>query len=612
MINLHGADFATLIETFLFSFPRVRAQNVYAKRLSGGFSGAVVGLTWSDDLPPLIVKASPSQHVVKECAGRASIAKSNEKVASKLRQLEALGLSDVSPEIEVNVGRRTEAWRALVYLYSGAVNPGIADEWVDFQTALEQMVHSGRYSEDLLRRWLDHLTQQLRLPAGGPARPLSYFLPAVAWDEFVNPVLHTAAAFVCTEEARELSEMEGWWRATTSRSKGPAAVQDHGPIHGDLRFANILVEPTTSAVELIDFGSAREGHVFADLAKFECDVLLRLHADPNDANASEAMRLEVLNAAAHRGLAPDAPKANKHLDVFRTLREVYDNRWHFTPQCFSMYRWFVLAELLKRLRWFEDVFASPSGRVALLRAILLMKRAEERLERSPMPFGLLSLTNEMGCTAVYVPNAFSGEANARRNRSKRAALKASKDVRILAETGNAFLHCINQKGAFFEDVHALLKAGGSFRAVVANPYFIEGFGISRAFAAGNRDENGIHETLTEKYRQTRRGHEELRHEFGERIQVRVAHFGLSSSLLLLDSCIFLEPYFYVDRGHRARHQFDTFELELNSTSSVARLFEGHFDFHWTHSTPLDDVEKRQDAFLAALRSMRALTSPVPE
>jgi hypothetical protein len=605
MIHLHTFDFAKLLETFLHAFPGVEVENVFAKRLSGGLSGAVVGLAWSDGLPPLIVKLGPARHIRDEHGGRELLAGSNPNVANMVAELRKVGLDGVSEALDVNLGTRSEPFAALVYLYRGSLNPATADEWIDFQAAFEGFVE-GKYSEVLLRRWLERLAAQVRIPGGVAARPLQKYIPPVGWNEFVTPILNTAAAFLPRREADELRGLETWWHKAIGRGNLNAAVPDEGPIHGDFRFANILLEPTTSRVEVIDFGSAHQGHVFYDLAKFECDLLLRITP------SNEFSRAETLAAAARNGLVQTNASGNRQLDALHLLRETYDNRWHFTADRFSMYRWFLLAELLKRLRWFEEVFTSCEGRIALLRAILFIKRALSGDTTSVAPFATLAVVDDIGCVAAYVPASMPTEVNRRRNESKHSALHGAKDVRLLAETGNAFLHCINQKGAFFEDVHSLLKGGGSFRAVIANPYFIEGYGISNAFGAGHRVGHGIHETLIEKFLQSRRGYDELRRDFGDRIGVRVAKYGLGSSLLLVGSKIFLEPYFYVDRGHRARHQFDTFELELEPPPDAARLFQSHFEFHWSQSIPLEHVEANKETFLSTLDSILALFDGPPK
>jgi hypothetical protein len=47
-------------------------------------------------------------------------------------------------------------------------------------------------------------------------------------------------------------------------------------IHGDFNLENILIEPESGAISLIDFADAREDHVVHDLLRLETDILTRL------------------------------------------------------------------------------------------------------------------------------------------------------------------------------------------------------------------------------------------------------------------------------------------------------------------------------------------------
>lgn len=49
-----------------------------------------------------------------------------------------------------------------------------------------------------------------------------------------------------------------------------------GTVHGDLNLENVLVDPATREVSLIDFATVRQGHVLHDLLRLETEVVIRL------------------------------------------------------------------------------------------------------------------------------------------------------------------------------------------------------------------------------------------------------------------------------------------------------------------------------------------------
>ena len=144
---------------------------------------------------------------------------------------------------------------------------------------------------------------EVTLTPGGPVGdPMERFVPSVQWSRGVNAALHTAAAFV--PDGDRLATMEPWWGKTIRRDFIAPWVC-HTTLHGDLRFANTLVHKgRPDHVEVFDFGNVHEGHLFFDLAKFECDLLFRvtpseIHLqDSNVRNwSAEELRGETIGAA---------------------------------------------------------------------------------------------------------------------------------------------------------------------------------------------------------------------------------------------------------------------------------------------------------------------------
>lgn len=81
-------------------------------------------------------------------------------------------------------------------------------------------------------------------------------------------------------------------------------------IHGDFNFENILIEPETGTVSLIDFAEAREGHVLHDLLRLETEVMTKVV--PNVLNRHNLPADEVLLALyeqLHRAVLQPQPPA---------------------------------------------------------------------------------------------------------------------------------------------------------------------------------------------------------------------------------------------------------------------------------------------------------------
>jgi hypothetical protein len=198
--------------------------------------------------------------------------------------------------------------------------------------------------------------------------------------------------------------------------------------------------------------------------------------------------------------------------------------------------------------------------------------------------------------------------NRERNAAKIAALRVAKTnraaVKILAETGNSFLHF---RGAFYPEVEALLEFG-KLEIVLANPCFVESHGISAAYKdSANLDDAGLRTFLKQKFEDSFSGYISLHSQAGPRIQARIARYAISSTLLMTDEEIYFEPYFRSDRSRRHRRLFETFELRFSARNEhVRKLYTEHFDFHWANSDPLDTDIRFRDRYLAILADVTTI------
>ena len=113
------------------------------------------------------------------------------------------------------------------------------------------------------------------------------------------------------------------------------------PIHGDLNPQNILVDPETREVRLIDFADARRDHVLHDLLRLETSILTRLLPHslqtaglPPDVVVGLQEQLAQEPQMALDGITPDLRKAAGILAAVRNAARTY----LFDPDDWSEYR----------------------------------------------------------------------------------------------------------------------------------------------------------------------------------------------------------------------------------------------------------------------------------
>jgi hypothetical protein len=210
---------------------------------------------------------------------------------------------------------------------------------------------------------------------------------------------------------------------------------------------------------------------------------------------------------------------------------------------------------------------------------------------------------------MYVPSyGYEAAVNRERNAAKSAALREARNsrstVRLLAETGNSYLHF---RGQFYPEIESLLESG-KLEVVIANPYFVESHGISAAYKDSSElDEAGLHSLLKQKFAESFTGYESLRTQAGPRITTRVARYGIGATLLMTDEEIFFEPYFRSDWSHRHRRIFDTFEFRLSARNEhLRKLFSEHFAFHWNNSDAFGEQSRFRDRYLPVLKNVEEI------
>lgn len=579
--------------------------------LQGGYSGLLVALVYAPGRGLFILKAGPTDEIRQEHENRVAF------LGSADEWLVSNQLDSIYGPVEVEIRDHSESWSAMAYRYIGSRTYRELADYSEFggflrSFALPQAAESAppeRTVRACLYKVASLLVRNADLQHEEEGRALVDYLPDVDWERDINACLATAAAL--WSDIEDLRDFRGWYTEAAAAVR-VAPVADRRQIHGDAHLANILVNSVRAEVDLIDFGKGRQAHVFEDLARFEIDLIL--HTTPRHSHNDMLVQDELLETVKLVGdddfALRDSPEEPLHRSCLRMWRQELCAvlRGTSLPGAAMMYRWFLLSECLKRIRWVTNNGPAAAGvdMLSLLRMITALRRMLDGHRYAPDT--VISTTAEaltlLRCTAAYVPmHGHERLTNEKRNRAKEAALHASADrgatVRILAETGYSYLAT---RGVFNSKVIKLLADGASLQMVICNPYFLEAYGISASYDPNGRrlrslapDRLELHADLARKFEASLRGYEILRGEYKSLVEVRLARFGLGATVLLTEQASFFEPYFHASRDRREKVLFDTFELQFDPGGlHMKRLLEETFSFHWNNADAITDATSLEE------------------
>ncbi|MFG1825096.1 hypothetical protein ACGFIJ_21640 [Microbispora bryophytorum] len=603
-------DIRRLTGVLLEQISKDAAGEPVIRLLAGGYSGSLVALVWFARLDPLVMKAGPSEEIEAEHAHRMNF-------PGWEPALPAHGLHRVHGPIEIELDDTTAQWSVITYSYVGGRSFEEIEQYSDFEEFLQAYVwrenRDEAPSELTIRACLQtvaHILTEGRLEPNGPvSQPLAETLPRLDWDQGILAILNTAAAFC--PDLPHLKGFRSWWESTTESIR-VAPISDRRTLHGDARFANILIDSVHAQVHLIDFGNGRQGHVFEDLARFEIDLLFRTTpAGEDNGNLDLGHLAHAIDYLLRDELAVGSFRMddNRQVRCVKLWRQaIYQALPVMTrPGALMMYRWFLLAECLKRTRWVANATVRDVGvdPVSLIYTICALRQNLTGGESNSTWISTApqAMAAALHCRAAYVPTRGSERAvNLKRNNAKKTALRESaakaSTVRLLAETGQSYL---SPRGTFNSEVHDILAAGGSLQVVISNPALPEYYGMSESYEARAGNSYRIYGDLQRKCDDSIEGYRMLREQFDSLIELRLARFGLAATILLTESALFYEPYFRARRVRRQQVLFDSFELQFDTTGLHAKtLLEETFAFYWRNSDELESLTSR-DRDLEALR-----------
>ncbi|WP_091053745.1 phosphotransferase [Glycomyces sambucus] len=562
----------------------VSTEDLSVRILRGGYSDALVALCASSELSPVVLKFGPMEKIEAEHRNRLAY-------MGEDAWLEEHGLNELFAPVEIEIEHRKVEWSMIAYRYRGGGSFEELKHFNDFEGFIGSYLWSSDRDaapsdntvSECFRAMAFTLGADRGITQGGPLQSLAEYVPSVDWEEGVSAVIRTAAAFC--PDLNELNGLREWWDENLNGVLF-APVHDRRRLHGDARFANVLVDDVRSEVHLIDFGSGRLGHVFEDFARFELDLLFK--SVPKVNGSQEVDRAQLVTAV-NFVLRDEVNLGNEELSSrsLKCLRLWRNAMCRSFPQLkhsggLMMYRWFLLGECLKRTTWVNIDTAVLIFTICALRQYL----SDGALDSTWISNAPQSLASQLQCRAAYVPTRGSERlVNNMRNDAKKGALsdhdRRKSAVRLLAETGQSYL---SPRGVFSNEVRDVLRDGGRLQVVILNPLLTEYLGLSACYGGSGEDGYQANELLERKTQESIRGYQILEAEFGTAVELRLARFGLAQTILLTSGSSFLEPYFRYARIERERLLFDSFELELEGTGTHSRsLLEETFSFHWAHS-----------------------------
>lgn len=583
--------------------------------LPGGYTGSLVLLMWTGHLDPIVVKAGPREQITVEHSNRSGFTGGDPWLVE-------CGLDGVYGPVEVEIDGRSDLWSALVYRYIGGKSFAEIDNYGDFEGLIRTFLWSVDRDEspseatlrECFRTIAVHLADAKSVRESQGPQPLLKYVPPIRWDTGILAVINTARSFC--PDLPELVGFREWWEEGIAAIR-VAPVHDNRLLHGDVRFANILVDSVHSEIHFIDFGNGRRGHVFEDFARFEIDLLFR--TTPRIEGGGDLDRSRLFEAVQYLlrdevslgdGITNDS---SRQVRCIRHWRQVmYQALPKMTlPGAMMMYRWFLLRECLKRTRWTAGMSLGHDepDSASLIYTICALRRrlsgageTAARISTAPQV-----LAASLQCRAAFVPTRGSERVvNQQRNAAKKTALEEAaariSTVRLLAETGQSYL---SPRGQFNGEIRDVLAAGGGVQVAICSPYAPEYFGLSKSYEEQDDRPYALNPDLLRNTDESMSGFDILRAEFGSLIEVRLCRFGVGATILMTDDTVFYEPYFRTRRIKRQKLLFDSFELQFDGSGLHSRsLMEETFAFHWKNSdtiaetrTQLSRYEGLRTAFL---------------
>lgn len=343
------------------------------KELTGGLSEARVILclcaTDSDTKSqPLVLKWGPLDQILKGAMARRDLAKERGlRQQDQLRILEARGASHVAIRRAPGDGR---FYGILASPYAMSLNPRNGNRISDYEEFIQD-VYVDRQSvtdEGLFDRLSDTIQVLAPKMAQPPGEHYLVDVPGISGIERKYAI----ALRVLSARGTLPPWMPPLGTWIIDRLGTVLAYNDVRAIHGDPRFANVVLDRQSNEITLIDYEEGESGHVFSDLARFEVEVVFRTTRPGRPRIEEIRSRARILYGLAEA--MPSDPPALRVGGIWRTVRDQHIAELA-QADTFTQYSTFILYELLRRVSYHEkgrsldDVGGSLEEIVTTLRVV---------------------------------------------------------------------------------------------------------------------------------------------------------------------------------------------------------------------------------------------------
>lgn len=200
-------------------------------------------------------------------------------------------------------------------------------------------------------------------------------------------------------------------------------------------------------------------------------------------------------------------------------------------------------------------------------------------------------------------NLYLPEWNDERNAAKQNSIKNSRALSLIAHSGFSFMAQFGHRHRHI--IEDLLAQGGTFNAILTNPWTQSGFYIALSeyspdnYSKYTYKRNGMKyidplriiqnsRWYQVKYTDSINGYHILKEKYGDQIQLRFTDVDIPASILITDSDCYIEPYLSINRHLRHVQGMMTFEVRVSDTSKQYQHNRNYFDFLWDISIGLDE------------------------
>lgn len=218
-------------------------------------------------------------------------------------------------------------------------------------------------------------------------------------------------------------------------------------------------------------------------------------------------------------------------------------------------------------------------------------------------------------------NLYTQEDNDKRNNDKVEALKSSKNIKLVARCGRSYLYQ-DDSGRFSKYVIDCLENGGTFSCILTIPYsetglYITAGDVKSSLLAKEKYSEKISELKEKtnlidiisnsswniaKQRQAIEGYEELHKKYPNQTSLKMCSYEFSSTILILDNIIFMEPYMHCINSERGMNAFEVKIVGDNDNKIFKSVLE-YYEFLDSISISLNEYEEKIDQYKEKLLNL---------